>query len=326
MKHLPIFVLLTYFLASCTLLKSEFYREETKHLYQTGCIAYKEGNYSDAKKLYQHVIELDIDYGPAYAALGNIAIVEKDFEAAHAYYEKAIEYDPELKSQIFPLLFNSKIYKTNQPLIKAGVSLASIYPLIMADKQEELEILLAKPLPLALLAKDCLSITPGELAEIRAKVADTFANRSGSINYQLFTSYLLFHDDRHDEQVVKRLLELIPVISMDDQQEANLVLGQLFLRSNHKDKALFHFLASLDAGNDIENVAPFLSQLLKLDEQALITSYKNNPVFSKDNSRVIQSFKSKKSEGTNLVVIPGEQEEELVGISKDNDSDILRLK
>jgi hypothetical protein len=58
------------------------------------------------------------------------------------------------------------------PLQKAGVGLDQIYQLIMADRRAEVEALLAKDIPLQLLANDTMEITPGRLGEMQRKLAE----------------------------------------------------------------------------------------------------------------------------------------------------------
>lgn len=60
-----------------------------------GCIAFRRGNHAVAEKLFHRAIELDSNYGTAYANLGLLYDVAGKHEVARQYFEKAIQLSPD---------------------------------------------------------------------------------------------------------------------------------------------------------------------------------------------------------------------------------------
>ena len=95
---------LAVFTCGCASLRTEFYRGETRYIYNRGCQQYRQGDYDLAREDFKKVLALDPDYGPAHGALGNIALAEGLHEAALAYYRSAIQVDPELENDLRPFI------------------------------------------------------------------------------------------------------------------------------------------------------------------------------------------------------------------------------
>jgi tetratricopeptide (TPR) repeat protein len=189
---LALVLLLQAALWACRGLRSEVYREETFYRYNEACKLYKQGDYETARSGLEDVIALDPDYGPAHAALGNLALIAEDYALALAHYQKAVAADPELEAELRPLVMVAGAHKERQPLQKAGVSLEQMYPLIMEERRAEAEALLAKDIPLQLLANDTMGITPGKLGDLQRKITEIADPSRGSVRYCLFLGYLLF--------------------------------------------------------------------------------------------------------------------------------------
>ena len=248
----------------CAQVRTEFYRNETKHLYQAGCESYKQGEYENARTLFDAVIQLDPDYGAAYAALGNIAMIEEEYSKASEHYRLALLHDPELEQDLALLMAASQTYALRQPLAEAGVGLADIYSLLMEGNLQDIETLLLKDVSLELLAKDTVGITPGQLGELRLKAAEYATTDQGSVRFELFIAYVLFHSQKHDQLTHNLLVELTKKESTT-RQEAYVLLGRLYERIGKRNSAVKAFLAAVDAGKPLPEVAHFLARIYKVD-------------------------------------------------------------
>ncbi len=56
----------------------------------------EKGRLDDAERVYKWTIAVDPAYGNAYNGLGVIAIQKQDPATARGYFEKAVQFDPEL--------------------------------------------------------------------------------------------------------------------------------------------------------------------------------------------------------------------------------------
>ncbi len=274
-------LLFTFFLSGCAHLRTEFYRDETKHLYETGCQFYKQGDYENSRTLFEETVSLDPDYGPAHAALGNLAMIREEYENAYNHYQQAISCDPELRKELLPFLMVSNMHKVREPLTKAGVDLAKIFPLFMADKKEELQLLFEEDLPIELLAKDSVSLTPGQLAELHQKASEVALYLPKSSSYRLFVSYLLFNSERFDQITGKLLGSIIRSTEGDQLQDAYVLLGRLHERMGDNNEAVDAYLAAVDAGKPLEDVAHYLARIYQVDIAKVIPE-KNEPAIEID--------------------------------------------
>ena len=213
-------MLLPYVLWGCGSLRSELYREETAHRYKAACKQYKGGDYEAARSGFESVIGLDSEYGPAHAALGNLALIREDYPGALAHYRAALEADPELEADLQPLIMVASAHQVRAPLQKAGVTLNQLYPLIMAARNAEVEALLEKDIPLQLLARDTMGITPGKLGEMQAKIAETADPLKGSPRYRLFLGYVLFFGEIDDAKAAVLVESAVAQVMVKDRGPA----------------------------------------------------------------------------------------------------------
>lgn len=258
-------IILLVFLQGCGGLRTEIYREETFHRYNEACKLYKQGDYEAAWSGFEQVIELDPNYGPAYAALGNLSLIGEDYLGALTHYRAALSTDPELEAELQPLIIVASAHKERKPLQKAGIDLNQIYLLIMADRLAELEALLAKDLPLQLLANDTMGITPGRLGELQRKVADTAGPLNGSVRFRLFLGYLLFSGQNDDALAIAMIHSAAAKATDRDRQEALVVLGQLYERQGEANSAVDAYLAAVDSGLPMTEVAHHLARIYRVD-------------------------------------------------------------
>lgn len=269
---LPIKLLLLVFLATsgCAPLRTEFYRNETKHLYTTGCDSYKQGDYQQAQESFLKIVKLDPDYGPAYAALGNIAMIEENYNEAFQYYTQAVSFDPELEKELQPLLISANSHKIRQPLIASGVELSRVYDLVMKGKIQELGLLLQGDIPLELLAKDYMSLTPGKISELQQKVLEYAPTLQATVNVHLLFGYLLFYGELDDRVTSTFLEEYLGVADTSAKQQIYVLLGRLHERQGKLNRAVDDFLAAVDAGTPIEQVAHYLARIYKVDIETIV--------------------------------------------------------
>ena len=173
-------IIVLLFVQACGALRTELYREETQHRYQGACKLYRAGDYAGAGTGFQEVIAMDPEYGPAYAALGHLALIREDYPGAIEHYRAAVAADPELEAELQPFIMVAQAHKARAPLQAAGISLNQLYPLIMGDRRAEVEAILEEDIPLRLLANDTMGITPGRLGEMQHKIAETADPLTGS--------------------------------------------------------------------------------------------------------------------------------------------------
>lgn len=100
-----IWFLLVFVLVGCSLLRSEFFRDQADFLYTQANTAYSEGRFDEAKEGYEEVIALDPAYSEAYVGLGHTAMVQGRRVEAVTYYEKALSLNPELRSRLKDLIY-----------------------------------------------------------------------------------------------------------------------------------------------------------------------------------------------------------------------------
>jgi len=264
-KLLALFLLLHTTLWACSGFRTEIYREETFYRYSEACKLYKQGDYIAARYGLEDVIALDPAYGPAHAAMGNLDLIGEDYPNALIHYRMAVATDPELEAALRPLIMVAIAHKERGPLQQTGVGLAQIYPLIMEERWAELEAFLDKDIPLLLLANDTMGITPGKLGELQRKislVADPF---EGSVRCHLFLGYLLFSGQTDDSLAIAVLHHAVGETTGRDRQETLVVLGQLHERQGETDTAVDAYLAAVDDGLPITEVAHHLARVYRVD-------------------------------------------------------------
>lgn len=257
-------------LSGCTALRTEFYREETKYLYEIGCQSYKQGDYDRARLSFNQVIDVDPVYGPAYAALGNLAMIEENYDQAFALYTQAISCAPELEKDILPLLLSSEAHRQREPLVKAGVRLADLYRLFMAGEIEKAETILHLNLPLELIASDAGSLTPGQFQELRHLSEELARNHSLPPRVSLLAAYIIFYAETDDNLVIELLSSPQPDSHQQLRQEAYILLGRTLERVGRKNSAVDAYLAAVAQGKPLTEVAHYLARLYRTDIAAIV--------------------------------------------------------
>lgn len=65
-----------------------------KALNLLGTIYHRKGNYQQAEKYYRRVLTLKPEHAMVHFNLGALAWAQKEFESAHEYFQKAVEFAP----------------------------------------------------------------------------------------------------------------------------------------------------------------------------------------------------------------------------------------
>ena len=257
---------------SCGGLRTELYREETLHRYQGASKLYKAGDYAGAGEGFEAVIAMDPAYGPAHAALGNLSLIQEDYPGALSHYRQAIAADPELEADLQPFIMVAQAHKERASLKEAGISLNQLYPLIMGDRWAEVEAILDKGIPLRMLANDTMGITPGRLGEMRQKIAETVDPLEGSMRYRLFAGYLLFYGQTDDDLAAALIGGAADEVAGRERQEPLVVLGQIHERLGEPNAAVDAYLAAVDAGLPMTEVAHHLARVYRVDIETILPS------------------------------------------------------
>jgi tetratricopeptide (TPR) repeat protein len=263
-------LLLQTILFSCSGLRTEIYREETRHRYNQACKLYKQGDYQTARSELETIIGLDPYYGQAHAALGNLALIGEDYSDALIHYQAAVAVDPELEAELRRLFMVARAHKEREPLQKAGVGLDQMYSLIMADRTAEVEALLDQDIPLQLLANDTMGITPGRLGEMQRKLAEAENPMIGSVRYRLFSGYFLFYGKNDDALATAVIHSAVDGAAGRERQEALVVLGKLHERRGETNEAVDAYLAAVDAGLPMTEVAHHLARVYRVDIESIL--------------------------------------------------------
>jgi len=270
MSRLLILLLCWVGLTSCTQLRTEFYRNETAYLYETGCERYKQGAYDEAEEVLEELISLDPDYGPAYAVLGNLAMLEEQYEQAYDYYQQAITHDPELENDVLPFLLISSMQKIRRPLTDSGIDLAVIYALLMDGQNDEVEALLAQDVALDLLARDSVSLTPGQLGELRRTCVELRGALHNYPRLQLFSAYLLFYGGEDISVAAELLLAMMTTAAGAQKQEAAVLMGRVQEKQGNYGAAVQWYLTAVEAGVALETVAHRLAKIYQVDLETVL--------------------------------------------------------
>ena len=258
-------IVLLLLLQACGGLRTEFYREEARHCYQSACTLYRQGDYAAAGAGFEEVVAMDPKYGPAHAGLGHLALIRETYSAALTHYQDAVAANPELAPDLQPFIIMAQAHNERAPLREAGVSLDQLYPSMMADRLEEVETILAGEIPLRLLAGDTMGITPGRWGEMQRKIADTADPSTGGVRYRLFAGYLLFFGQTDDGLAAALIDSAVGEAAGRERQEALVVLGQLHERRGDVNAAVDAFLTAVDAGLPMAGVAHHLARVYRVD-------------------------------------------------------------
>ncbi len=255
-------VLLVFLLTwGCGPFRSEWYRGETAHLLDKGDTLYRSGEYADARTCYSEALRLDPNGARGHAALGNIAYVEAEFEEAAACYERAMALEPDLEKVLTPLYLEALRLDERRELEACGVDPGRVMELLLAGREEEVEVLIHNDISVAGLARQagCLSLQEQDrlldLAEERA--------RSGGVSTMcaLFYGHLLaVHDDRAFP-AARLLRSAARTVEGPERQKAYMTLGAIYIRLGRETDAAGAYERALAAGCPRDEVIPLLAAL-----------------------------------------------------------------
>jgi tetratricopeptide (TPR) repeat protein len=256
--------LLICILSGCSSVRTEVFRNETRHLYMQGNKAYQGGDYEQAAGFYSRVIKLDPGYARAYVGLGNIALISKDYKKAKKHYRHAVTLSPQLKRKIMALLFESSVQAGSSVLKEWELNLQKICELMDKGQFQKVDRALSTNVPLDLLAEDSGSMLLVNLCECREKVAKRVRKGDGSARFMLFAGYALSVVDGKAHAAVQAFELATASGSREDKKKAYLALAGLYNRMDEKDRAVDAYLKAVDAGVSMETVAPALAALYGL--------------------------------------------------------------
>jgi tetratricopeptide (TPR) repeat protein len=256
------FTLLT---AGCGLLRSEFYREETQHLYREAAAAYRSGNAEAAAATFGRILQLDPQHGCAHAALGNLALANGDYAPAAAHYRRALAADADLETLVRPNLLRSLYMERQAPLAAAGVRLEQIAGLVAEGRFRTLDAALAAPsVPIERLAADSGLLTQAQLAVVLRSALAGVAGGAGSPRCRLFLAWLLHHHHVADRECAAALGDLPARLEGADRASAFMLQGRLLERIGRRKRAAQGYLAAYAAGRPVEAVARRLAPMVHL--------------------------------------------------------------
>jgi tetratricopeptide (TPR) repeat protein len=212
---------------------------------------------------------MDPYYGQAHAAIGNIALIQGDNKTALVNYRKALHVDPELEKEMIPLIQTAVVKSTREPLIMAEVDLKKVHRLVMANQMSELETLLAKDIPLDVLAKDTFPVTPSEIGELVARIATITSPDEGSVRYRLFSAYLLYFSQQDLNLAVALIERAATQADNADIKKAYLVLGQMREQMGNFNLAVDAYLMAFQSGLPDAVAAEYISKVYGLDVESM---------------------------------------------------------
>jgi tetratricopeptide (TPR) repeat protein len=263
-------VIAIFAVVACSGLRTEFYRGETRFLYEGGCQSYSQGNFDAARRAFESVLEFDPEYGPAHAALGNLDMIGEDYHAALNHYREALKTDPELGPNIKVLLDVAAVHAARALLTKTRIDLGKLYDLVITDRQRELEALLAEDVPLDLLASDTVSITPTQRDELQRKIMTMAQPGVGSPRFRLWAGYLLFWAQTEDALAAALLEDASIEVTGHERQQAMLSLGRLYERMGRFSLAVDAYLGAVTAGQPKAEVAHHLARIYRVDLETIL--------------------------------------------------------
>jgi len=254
---------------SCSSMRTEVFRNETKHLYMQGNTAYQSGEYDQAADFYVQVIKLDPGYARAHVGLGNVALLNKDFAKAKKHYQRAVDLEPKLKHKVMALLSEASVRAGSGPLKKCGLDLQKVCKLIDAGKFKALDKLLSQDVPLELLAKDTGSILLADLAGCRDQIGKRVQEGDGSTAFMFFAGYALSVADGKAYIAARAFEQAAASGSKEEKKKAFLALAELYERMDNKNRAVDTYLKAVAAGVSLEAVAKDLAELYGLPVEVI---------------------------------------------------------
>jgi tetratricopeptide (TPR) repeat protein len=276
-------------LSGCGALRTEFYRGETRYLYDRGNRAYRDREYDRALECFKEVIEKDPDYARAHAGLGNLALIRGEFPKAERCYRHALAIEPELEDTIRPLLILALERNVRGKLEKSGVNLRMVLTLLSEKRDAELGALLAGEVPLNLLAGETYSMSLDEMTRLQELVIERAYAGGGAPRCRLLYGHLLFNTQERDRLAAEVLEHATDDLREEDRRDAHILLARLYLRMGLEKKALGAFLNAVRAGMPLSEAAPHISAIygLKEEEISKIHDFSETPKASKDDSEAL---------------------------------------
>ncbi len=260
--------------SGCGPLRTEFYRAETKHLYEVACDFYKEGDYQRAAAHLDRVIVLDPNYGAAYATQAHLKLLEEDYQAASQLYQEAITRDPELKPVVKGYLALIEIQLARQPLEEAGIDLAFLHQMLMDEHFDALATRLNPETPYDLLARDTLTLNTHQRKELIEQAA-VLHNRITDNQIRLLFAHLFFHNRSHESETTILLAQLAESAEPGILQHALMLQGRVHERHGNPAAAIDSYLAAMDSGLPVEQISPALARMYGTDLDTVLEMVRN---------------------------------------------------
>lgn len=253
----------------CGTLRSEFFRGETAHLLEQGNRHYRSGEYQKAESCYKEVVHLDPDCASGHAALGNTAYVRGAFQTAAACYRQAMALDPKLEKPLSLLLLDARRMQERKALEACGVSLSKVLALLSSGRGDEVESLLSKDVSVAMLARHRSALPPKDQEQLLCLVREQALSGKTSGRCALLYGHLLAVDERGAFLAAKLLEAAAKTTDGEEQQEAYMALGALYVRMGLADNAAWAYEAALRAGRPRDEVLPLLADLYGMPANAV---------------------------------------------------------
>jgi tetratricopeptide (TPR) repeat protein len=274
MKHLPFRYACPYFilgvallllLFGCSAMRTEFYREESKHLYNQAKADYERGDYHSAREHFTRITEHDPACAHAWVGLGNICYLDNDMKTAETYYRKAVGLDPGLQEQIQAHTLNAAYKKKQLDFLKKPFNLQKALYLLSAGNTAEFDRLASASTSLAEVAQATFAVSFAEIADLEIVIRKRLADNNAPPETRLFCGYfLLFNTAGGREHALLHIQETAALVADPLRQEAFTVLGRHYCHSGDVNKAIIYFKAALEAGAPMESFAPELAKIYRI--------------------------------------------------------------
>lgn len=252
-------------ICACSATRTEFYREESKHLYNQGKAAYESGQYDSARDHFTRITEYDPAHSQAWVGLGNICYLENDMKTAQACYRKAVEIDPDLRQQISARITIATYREKRQRSLEKPFNLRKALDLLLAGNTTAFDRQASTSTSLAEITQATAAVSFAEIADLEKLIRKRMADSNAPPKTRLFCAYfLLFNSKTGREEAVVHIQEAASLVNETHQLEAFVVLGQYYYRIGENNKAIIYFKAALEAGASEESIAPELARIYRI--------------------------------------------------------------
>lgn len=154
----------------CSMLRTEWYRGETRHLYEKGCSAYRAGDLSGAGEALTQVVTLDPAHARAHVALGHVALASGDLRAAAASYRKALTLAPDLRDAVGPMLLHAELTYQQEIVRETGADLKTVLQFLEGGDDDAIAAFFAGVCCPGVLSGDAFSLSLTERDRLRQLV------------------------------------------------------------------------------------------------------------------------------------------------------------